>query len=132
MGDLDGSCCSLVEGQLFPAGPSEADGAPVVTRSFIQPGHGVLAGVSEPLMGCSTQQLQEGQLDHAHRGAISIHVGELQWSKVGSGAPAPAPAEERASQSQSTGRPDTPQIPDVAGDGLELVYVVLEIEPNAL
>lgn len=39
MGDLDGSRCRLAEGQLFPVGPSEADGAPVVTRSFIQPGH---------------------------------------------------------------------------------------------
>lgn len=83
MGDLDGSCCCLVEGQLFPVGPLEADGVPVVTRSFIQPCHRVLADVSEPLMGCSTQQLQEGQLDHIHRGAISIHIGELQWGKVG-------------------------------------------------
>lgn len=77
MGDFDGSCCCLVEGQLFPVGPLEADGATVVTRSFIQPCHRVLAGVNESLMGCSTQQLQEGQLDHIHRGAVSIHVGEL-------------------------------------------------------
>lgn len=82
MGDLDGSCRRLVEGQLFPVGPLEADRVPVVTRSSVQPCHRVLAGVSEPLMCYSTQQLQEGQLDHIHRRAISIHVGELWWGKV--------------------------------------------------
>lgn len=38
MGDFDGSCCCLVEGQLFPVGPLEADGAAVVTCSFVLPG----------------------------------------------------------------------------------------------
>lgn len=78
MGDLDGSRCGPVEGQLFPVGPLEADGVPVVARSFVQPRCRVLAGVGEPLVGGGAQQLQEGQLDHVHGGAISIHIGELR------------------------------------------------------
>lgn len=36
--DSDGGCCCLVEGQLLPIGPKEAEGAAMVARSFIQPG----------------------------------------------------------------------------------------------
>ena len=83
VGDSDGGCCRLVEGQLFPVGPKETDGAAMVSCSFIQPGGRVLAGVCEALAGCGTQQLQEGQLYHTHRGSVSIHVGELEVGQRG-------------------------------------------------
>lgn len=99
MGDLDGSRCGPVEGQLFPVGPLEADGVPVVARSFVQPRRRVLAGVGEPLVGGGAQQLQEGQLDHVHGGAISIHIGELREGQGEGGASsARVPAEQDTSQ----------------------------------
>lgn len=77
IGDSDGGWCHLVERQLFSVGSKEPEGAAVVPCSFVQPGGRVLAGVGEALAGRGTQQLQEGHLDHTHRGPISIHVGEL-------------------------------------------------------
>lgn len=38
IGDTDGGCCCLVEGQLLSIGPKEAKGAAMVACSFIQPG----------------------------------------------------------------------------------------------
>ena len=55
----------------------------MVASSFIQPGSSVLAGVGKALVGCGTQQLQEGQLYHVHRGPISIHVEELGVGQSG-------------------------------------------------
>lgn len=38
VGDSDGGCCCLVEGQLLPISSKEAKGAAIVAPSFIQPG----------------------------------------------------------------------------------------------
>lgn len=83
VGDRDGGGCCLVEGQLLPIGPEETGRAAVVTCSFVQPGGRVLAGEREALAGRGTQQLQEGQLYHTHRGPIGIHVGELEVGQRG-------------------------------------------------
>lgn len=65
----------------------------MVAGGRIQPGSRVLAGVGKALAGTGAQQLQEGQLHHAHRGAIGVHVGELGWEgAAGEGAPFAQPA----------------------------------------
>lgn len=48
-----------------------------VLGALVGPGHGAVAVVGEVLAGLDAEETQEAQLDHAHRLAGRVHVGEL-------------------------------------------------------
>lgn len=56
--------------QLLPVAASEAQCVFVAVGGDVQPGGRVEAVVGEGLLGCRTQQLQEGQLDHVDWNAV--------------------------------------------------------------
>ncbi len=68
--------CVLVR-QLLPVAASEAQCVFVAVGGGVQPGGGVEAVVGEGLLGCRTQQLQEGQLDHVGWNDVRPGVGKL-------------------------------------------------------
>lgn len=63
--------------QLLIIAAPEAEGMLVGAGGAVKPASRVLAGVDEALFGCSTQEFQEGQLDHMYRITILVTVGEL-------------------------------------------------------
>uniref|UniRef100_A0A3Q3MDX3 Ig-like domain-containing protein n=1 Tax=Labrus bergylta TaxID=56723 RepID=A0A3Q3MDX3_9LABR len=48
-----------------------------VLGASVGPGHRAMAVVGEVLAGLDAQETQEAELDHAHRLAIRVHIGEL-------------------------------------------------------
>lgn len=61
--------------QLLPVAASEAQRVFVAVGGGVEPGGGVEAVVGEGLLGCSAQQLQEGQLDDVDGNAVRPRVG---------------------------------------------------------
>lgn len=56
--------------QLLPVAAPEAQCVLVAVGGGVQPGGRVEAVVGEGLLGCSAQQLQEGQLHHVDWNAV--------------------------------------------------------------
>ena len=62
----------MFRAQLILIGPSEFQGT-ILGYSR--------ARVGDILVGRDAEQPQEGELDHAHWGALRVHVGELEREK---------------------------------------------------
>lgn len=67
---------------LLVVAGTEAQGVLVPVAGGVVPAGRVLADVGEALSGCGTQKLQEGQLDHRDRDAVSVYIGELQGGET--------------------------------------------------
>lgn len=67
----------VVVGHLLVVGAQEADGLVVAVSGGIVPGYGLVAVVSDVLVGRGTQQPEERHLYHSDGVPIRIHIGEL-------------------------------------------------------
>lgn len=67
----------VVVGHLLIVGAQEADGFVIAVRGGIVPGYGLVAVISDVLVGRGAQQPEECHLYHSDGVPIRIHVGEL-------------------------------------------------------
>lgn len=68
---------ALVAQHLLVGPPQAQRPAVAVLGAALGPRHRAVAVVREGLVGLDAQEAEEAQLDHAHRLAAGVHVGEL-------------------------------------------------------